>query len=71
MCVSPVCIVLGGVTPGGILIYSTCNLSSYCRRQAAVSCVTLFSCLKYGLHKYRIHVSLYMLGMLSLYFHTI
>jgi len=47
------------------------NLSSYCRRRAAVSCVTLFSCLKYGLHRYIIHVSLYVLGMLSLYFHTI
>lgn len=47
------------------------NLLSYCRRQAAVSCVTLLSCLKYGPHRYRIRVSLHMLGMLSLYFHTI
>lgn len=38
------------------------NLSSY-RKQAVISCFSLFSCLKYGPHRYTIPVSVFMLGM--------
>lgn len=54
--------VLGGFTPCGILL---CSPITYLLAdiQAIFSCVSLFSHLKYGPHRYRIPVSIFMLGM--------